>query len=184
MNMSALLFVLLLAAAPSTPPAPERFGCASLRPSEVLNGLLPRVTAFECEYVLPDPDDPADKRVHVPGIRLIGNGPWGPPRVTICLLIDNGSGPELIKSREEFFLRFAPVESPDEARAFVSLLTGLSTADANGQPLPIVETEEGYVMRNVIFPSVGCEVLPPRTVTLTVKRDGYIGASDWADLPK
>jgi hypothetical protein len=175
--MSALLLALLLAAAP----APEKFGCASLRP---FDGLLPNVAAFQCDYQLPDPDDPGDQRFHVPGIRVIGNGPWGPPRVTICLLIDNGSGPELITTREEFLRRFAPVETPEEARAFVDLLTGLTTNDVKGAPLPIVETDEGFVIHDFIVPSVGCEIKPPLSTTLTVKRDGSLVAGEWKQLPE
>ena len=177
--MNVLLLALLLAAEPATAVTPERFGCGALRRVETLDALLPRVTALECDYLLPDADDPADQRVPVPGIRVIGNGPWGPPRVTVCLLIDNGSGPELITTREEFFRRFAPVESPEEARAFVALLTGLSTNDAKGKPLRVVETKAGYRMRGVIVPSAGCIVEPPKSVTLLVTRTGEINASDW-----
>ena len=172
--MHSLLLVILLAAEPATSLAPERFCCAALHRVEMLDALLPRVTSFECDYILPDASDPADQRVSVPGLRVIGNGPWGPPRVTMCLLMDNGSGPELITTREEFFRRFAPVETPEEARAFVYLLTGLSLKDAEGALLPIMETKAGYVIRNVELPSAGCVVMPPQFTTLTVLRDGEI----------
>lgn len=67
-QLSALLLLLLLASepAPSLAAAGERLGCGTVLRVATLDGLLPRVAAAECHYLLPDPNDPADQRVAVP----------------------------------------------------------------------------------------------------------------------